>query len=251
MYPTLFTVPGLGLEVSTFGVMLAVAFLVGGWIADYRMREAGVPGDAWNLLIYVMVGGIVGGKLYFAIDVSLREGQPFAALLFSRGGITWYGGLIGGALGALLGCRVHRVPLQAFVDASTVSAAVGQALGRVGCFLVGDDWGRPTDRPWGIAFPRGIEPTHVPVHPTQLYEVAWLAPVALLLWWRRERSPFLFGEYLALAGSGRFVIEFWRTNQPVLFGLTEAQCIGAALMLTGVASTLWIARSRSTPEPAR
>ena len=242
MYPTLFTIPGLGLEISSFGVMLAIAFLVGSWIANLQIQEKGLDADASTLLIYVMLGGIVGSKLYFAIDVWFREGRPFLELLLSRGGITWYGGLIGATVVGAIGCRIHGVPIKTFADCTAVSGAVGQSLGRVGCFLVGDDWGRPTDLPWGIAFPRGVEPTDVPVHPTMLYEVVWLMPVAGFLWWRRKKSPFLFGEYLACNGLGRFFIETWRTNERVLFGLTEAQIIGISLMVLGVGGRIYYAK---------
>jgi phosphatidylglycerol:prolipoprotein diacylglycerol transferase len=116
--------------------------------------------------------------------------------------------------------------------------AVGQALGRIGCFLVGDDYGKASDAAWAVAFPKGAPPTLDRVHPTQLYEVAWLLPVAGFLWWRRKKSPFLFGEYLALNGIGRIVIERWRVNDQVLFGLTEPQLIGLALVVIGI--SLWL-----------
>jgi phosphatidylglycerol:prolipoprotein diacylglycerol transferase len=237
VYPELFSIGSF--SVSTFGLMLAIAFLVGAWITSRRLEEEGLdPEEAWTILIYVMIGGIGGSKLYFAFDVWLRTGQPLASLLFSRGGITWYGGLIGAtALGAW-GCRRRGIPVKTFVDCTAVAGAVGQALGRVGCLLVGDDYGKPSDLPWAIAFPRGTPPTHETVHPTQLYEIAWLVPVAALLWLRRRKSPFLFGEYVALGGLGRLVIENWRVNPPMLFGLTEPQLIGIGLIACGAAGWL-------------
>jgi phosphatidylglycerol:prolipoprotein diacylglycerol transferase len=226
--------------------MMAIAFLVGSWITARRMEEEGLDPDlATTLLIWVMLGGIFGSKLYFAIDVSLREGRPFFDLLFARDGITWYGGLIGGTLIGAIGCRHVGVPIKQFADCVAVAVAVGQAIGRIGCFLVGDDYGRPTDVAWGVTFPNGIQPVYDPVHPTQLYEIAWLLPVAAFLWSRRKRSPFLFGEYLALNGLGRIVIENWRINEPVL-GFTEPQWIGALLVVLGVSG--WIYYDRH-PEP--
>src|SRR5215468_2402415 len=213
MYPVLFTIPGIDFPISTFGVMLAAGFLVGTWITGIRLGEEGYEPDATTLLIYVMLGGILGAKLYFAVDTHLRDGEPFASLLFARAGLTWYGGLLGGA-----------------------------ALGAIGCFLVGDDYGGRTELPWGVRFPEGSPPTDVPVHPTQLYEVAWLLPVAALLWARRRRSPFLFGEYLALNGLGRLVIEHWRVNPRVALGLTEPQWIGIALVVAGVGGWIHYAR---------
>jgi phosphatidylglycerol:prolipoprotein diacylglycerol transferase len=238
VYPTLFEV--FGYPISTFGVMLAVAFLVGTWITQVRMREEGLdPELGPTLLLYVMFGGILGSKLYFAIDVSMRTSTDFSSLFFSREGITWYGGLILATLIGAVGCRIHGLPVKTFADCTAVAGAVGQALGRVGCFLVGDDYGRPTDLPWGVAFPEGAPPTHETVHPTQLYEVVWLLPVAAFLWSRRRRSPFLFGEYLALNGVGRLVIEQWRVNPEVALGLTEPQWIGLGLVVLGTSGWLY------------
>ena len=238
MYPELFTIPGIDFTISTFGLMVALAFLMGSWITSIRMGEEGLVPDATTLLYYVIVGGILGSKLYFAIDVSLRTGEPFTSLLMSRSGITWYGGLVGATLAGTLGCRIHGVPAKTFADCTAIGGAVGQAIGRVGCFLVGDDYGRVTDVPWAVSFPRGAPPTDAPVHPTQLYEIAWLLPVAWLLWKRRRRSPFLFGEYIALNGLGRLFIENWRVNPPVALGLTEPQWIG--IMLIALGSGGWI-----------
>jgi phosphatidylglycerol:prolipoprotein diacylglycerol transferase len=243
MYPELFSI--FGYSVSSFGAMMAIAFLVGSWITGKRMQEEGLDPDlATTLLIYVMLGGVFGSKLYFAIDVSLREGRPFFDLLFARDGITWYGGLIMATIIGAIGCRRHGVPIKTFADCAAVAGAVGQAIGRVDCFLVGDDYGKPTDVPWGVSFPDGIQPIYDSVHPTQLYEVAWLLPVAGFLWWRRKKSPFLFGEYIALNGLGRIVIETWRINQPLL-GFTEPQWIGAMLILLGMGGWLYF---RSHPE---
>ena len=243
MYPELFTIPFLDWPISSFGAAMAVAFLVGYWIAIPRMREEGLnPDDAANMLIWIMFGGVVGAKLYYAIDVSVRGDGPFFASLFARAGMTFYGGLIGGALAGGLGCRFYKIPLAAFANASAASLAIGQAIGRIGCFLVGDDYGRATDLPWGVAFPNGLPPVDYPVHPTQLYEFGWLSLVTLVLWLRRKKSPSLIGEYLILNGAGRTVIEHWRLNPRVALGLSEAQWIGVALVVLGI--VLWTISKR-------
>lgn len=247
MYPIL--AEPFGYPISTFGVMLSVAFLVGTWITAIRMREQGLDGDlATTLLLYVMAGGLVGSKLYYATDVSIRQGIPFWSLVFARDGITWYGGLIVATLVGAIGCRIHGVRVKTFADCTAVAGAVGQALGRVGCFLVGDDYGKPTDLPWGVAFPKGAPPTLEHVHPTQLYEIAWLLPVAALLWARRRLSPFLFGEYLALNGLGRIVIEHWRVNPPLALGLTQPQWIGIGLVVLGLSGWVYY-RVQPLPRP--
>ena len=247
MYPTVFEV--FGAPISSFGVMLALAFLVGTWICQIRMNEEGLDGELASVfLLYIMFGGIAGSKLYFAIDVSIRKDLDFWTLLLARDGITFYGGLIGGFLMGFLACRIHRVPLKTFTDCMAVVLLVGQAMGRIGCFLVGDDYGKVTDLPWGIAFPQGAPPTLDPVHPTMLYEMAWLFLGAFVLWKRRARSPSLWAEYMVWNGVGRFPIEFLRVNDPVLFGLTEPQVIALLLVLSGVA--LWVHyRRHPVPSP--
>jgi len=253
MYPTLFRIPFLDFPISTFGVMMAVAFLVGSWITARRMAEEGLdPELATTLLIYVMLGGLLGSKLYYAVDVSLRSGVPFWPLFLARDGITWYGGLLMATLVGAIGCRIHGLPVKTFADCTAVAGAVGQALGRIGCFLVGDDYGRPSSLPWAVAFPQGAPATLERVHPTQLYEVVWLLPVAALLWSRRRKSPFLFGEYLMANGLGRIVIESWRVNPRVALGLTEPQWIGLGLIVAGASGWLFYWQRGPAPvAPAR
>jgi phosphatidylglycerol---prolipoprotein diacylglyceryl transferase len=248
MYPVLFRIGDF--PISTFGLMMATAFLVGSWITARRMKEVGLDPDlATSILVYVMLGGILGSKLYFAIDVSIREGRPFTDLLFARDGITWYGGLILGTVIGSIGARIHGVSVVQMMNCVAPALAVGQAIGRVGCFLVGDDYGKPSELPWAVAFPRGAPPTDpgVRVHPTQIYEILWLLPVAWVLWKRRDRSPFLFGEYLIANGLGRLVIESLRVNPKVLAGLTEPQIVGIALILGGSTSWLYFRARREAP----
>ncbi|MDH5306468.1 MAG: prolipoprotein diacylglyceryl transferase [Myxococcales bacterium] len=238
MYPELFRIGNF--SVSTFGLMMAIAFLVGSWITAVRMKEEGLdPELAWSLLVYVMLGGVVGSKLYFAVDVHLRTGVPFTELLFAREGITWYGGLVGATLAGAVGASRNRVSIKQVMDCTAVAGAVGQSIGRLGCFLVGDDYGRASDLPWALAFPKGAPPTLETVHPTQIYEILWLLPVAFLLWKRRRSSPFLFGEYIALNGLGRIFIETLRVNPKVALGLTEPQFVGIALIVLGAGGWLF------------
>ncbi|HEX2485238.1 MAG TPA: prolipoprotein diacylglyceryl transferase [Myxococcota bacterium] len=247
MYPILWE--PFGFPISSFGVMMALGFLAATWITARHMEEEGLDPDlSTSMLLWCMLGGVAGAKLYYAVDVNLRTGAPIAELIFSRDGITWYGGLIGGTLAAIVGCRRSGIPVRLYSQCVCTGAAVGQAIGRVGCFLVGDDYGRPTDGPLGIAFPRGAPPTLDPVHPTQIYEAVWLVAVAGWLWSRRRRSPFLFGEYLALNGLGRFFIEILRVNPRVALGLTEPQWIALGLIVFGVGGLVYF-RGRPLPAP--
>src|SRR5262245_22689159 len=170
MYPVLFE--PFGFKISSFGVMLMLAFLLSALIVGRRLREEGLdPELSWTLILYGMIGGVAGAKVYYMVATALRGGDPFYDL---RAGLTWFGGLFGGTLGIALCTRIHRLSTRTIANCIANAAPFGQAVGRLGCFLVGDDYGRPSQLPWAVAFPEGAPPTLVPVHPTQLYELAWL-----------------------------------------------------------------------------
>jgi phosphatidylglycerol:prolipoprotein diacylglycerol transferase len=240
-----------GLSITSFGLLVLTGALVGGQLAALSMERLGRSRDeAWSLVTSAVFGGLLGAKLWYVAEALARSPElELAAVLFSLGGLTWYGGLAGGALGVLISARTQGVPLAAACEAAAPAVAIGQLFGRLGCFMVGDDWGQPTDLPWGVAFPNGIEPTDVPVHPTMLYEAAWLALVTAWLWRRRGESPFLLGEYLMLAGLGRFAIEFWRRNPELVGQLSNAQITALSCFLAGALLWGWFLRRSPLPPP--
>jgi phosphatidylglycerol---prolipoprotein diacylglyceryl transferase len=232
MYPVLFRIGEF--EITSFGVLVALGALAGLIVFQRELRRSGQPEDAINAAIAGVLGGLAGAKLIWAIE--FRHTAPFLDLLFSRGGLSWFGGFAGGLAAGLTSLRVYRVPLVRGLAAASPGLALGHAIGRVGCFFVGDDYGRPSTLPWAVAFPKGLPPTDVPVHPTQLYEAAALVVLAWCLWrWRRQgvADPVVLSRYLILAGAIRFAIEFVRVNAPVLGPLTLAQLWSAALVLAG------------------
>jgi phosphatidylglycerol:prolipoprotein diacylglycerol transferase len=238
MYPTLFRIGDF--EVTTFGVMVAIGALVGLWLFQRELARRGLPENGVDAAIAGVLGGLAGAKLLWTLEHAGR-GEPIADLLFSRGGMSWFGGLIGGVTVGTWMLRRRRIPWLAGLAAASPALAIGHAIGRIGCFLVGDDYGRPTDLPWGVAFPEGLPPTDVPVHPTQLYESALLAPIAwALIRWRRTgvADRVVLGRYFVLAGTLRFAIEFVRVNPPVLGPMTFAQLISAGVIVAGIALLL-------------
>ena len=233
MYPVLFRIGDF--EVTSFGVLVAVAALVGMWMFGREIARSRLPSAAADAAVAGVIGGLLGAKLLWTVEFSGQE--PIANLLFSRGGLSWFGGLIGGVGTGLWMLHRRGVPLVPALAAATPALAVGHAIGRIGCFLVGDDYGRPSDLPWAVAFPEGRPPTLLRVHPTQLYEAAALAVIAwLLVRWRKKQigDVAILGRYFILAGSTRFVIEFIRVNLPVLGPLTLAQLISLSLVIVGV-----------------
>ena len=233
MYPVLFRRGDF--EITSFGVLVAVGALVGIWIFGRELKRSGLPIAGVDAAVAGVIGGLIGAKLLWTLEFSGEA--PVTDLLFSRGALSWFGGLIGGVGTGLWMLRRGRISIVPALAAATPALAVGHAIGRIGCFMVGDDYGRPSNLPWAVAFPEGLPPTSVPVHPTQLYEAIALAGVAwALIRWRRKgvADAVVLGRYLVLAGSIRFAIEFIRINLRVVGPLTLAQLIAMSLVAAGV-----------------
>ncbi len=233
IYPVLFRIGGF--EVATFGVLVAIGALVGLWLFRRELRRSRLAEDGLDAAVAGIIGGMAGAKLLWVLE-HLGE-EPAIDLLLSRGGMSWFGGFAGGVLAGLLVMHAKRLPKIAILAVATPALAVGHAIGRIGCFLVGDDYGRPTDLPWGVAFPAGLPPTTVPVHPTQLYEAVALVPLAVLFFhWRRQghRDSWVLGGYLLLAGAIRFAIEFLRVNERIVGMLSVAHLASLAVIAIGV-----------------
>lgn len=274
MYPNLFSLPDwvpiLGGEpITSFGVMMLLSFLVGGYILKFEFVRIGEdPEKAWDIVLMAVIGGIVGARLYYVFLNYPRFAADPIGMLLARGGMVWYGGFLGATALVIWRIRKAGLPLGRTVDLAAPGLALAYAVGRIGCFLVGDDYGRPTDSWVGIAFPRGIPPTHadtmaerfgvtidpamiekygeiLPVHPTQLYETGMSTLIFLLLWsLRRRKHPagWLFMTWLALAGVERFVVEIFRAKDDRFLGvLTIAQVISIGLVAVGA---YWMIRLR-------
>ena len=168
-----------------FGLAMLLAFLIAYLVGTHEAQRRGIdPTKVGDLTFAAMVGGLLGAKIYYVIltqDIHT---------LFSRGGFVFWGGLIGGMIGvAFTGWRM-KLDLWQVADLAGLAVPAAYSIGRTGCWAVGDDYGRPSDLPWAVAFPRGVPPTTDRVHPTQLYEAIFLAVLAwLLIRWRRTGTP--------------------------------------------------------------
>jgi phosphatidylglycerol:prolipoprotein diacylglycerol transferase len=215
-----------------------------------------------------IIGGLWGSHL-LGLYVYGSDGEPWAWLRVWVGGKSWYGGLIGGAVAALLYFRLRRLPVLRYADALAPAVALGYAIGRIGCFLNGDDYGTLTDVPWAVQYTPGSEahdahvarqlifpsdPLSQPVHPTQLYHTLLGLALLVLLERTRERPA---GERLALFvagyGLGRFLLERWRGDAWAVAGTVSLQqLISVGLIAGGVALWAWLRRRarRATPVAA-
>jgi phosphatidylglycerol:prolipoprotein diacylglycerol transferase len=268
IYPFKIPLPFFPHELTGYGLMMMVAFLMGGWLVTLELRRRRLSEDySADMVAAAVIGGIIGAKLWY---VALMR-DPGA--LFQRGGFVWYGGFLGGTAAVILNGWRLRVPVRWTMQLIAPALAASYALGRVGCFLVNDDYGRPTSVPWAVKFPEGLPPstagnmhamfgipippgvapsTVLAVHPTQLYETALMLGAFAVLWaWRRRPRPvgWLFGLYLVFAGIERFLVEILRAKDDRLIAgtFTLAQLTSILLIAVGIwLLTAW----KGSPDPA-
>ncbi len=252
------------LEITGYGLMMMVAFLMGGWLIALELKRRGLSEDyAADMIAAAVIGGIVGAKLWY-VAVSQDLGA-----LFSRGGLVWYGGFLGGTAAVILNGWRLKVPIRWTMQLAAPALPAAYALGRIGCFLVNDDYGRPTDLPWAVKFPQGLPPstaasmeqlfgipvpagtspsTVLAVHPTQIYEAIIMLAAFMLLWSLRKSdraTGWIFGLYLVIAGVERFLIEILRAKDDRFLGpFTLAQL--TSVLLVGVG--LWLVTKLSGRE---
>ena len=243
------------LQFTGFGLAMLLTFVIAQIISQHEMERRGHDGAVMSDLVFAaVIGGLLGAKLYYAIlmgDISA---------LASRAGFVFWGGLIGGILATAAVMWYKKLSFARISDVSSITLAAGYAVGRTGCWAVGDDYGRPWDGPWATMFPEGAPPSTVgnmsrmfgarfpigtpetevvAVHPTQLYEVSLGFVMFLILWRFRDHKHaegWLFGLYCVMAGIERFIIEFFRAKDDRFFfggWMTTAQLIAIAFAVGG------------------
>ncbi len=248
MHRYLFEIPlpgGGTFRLPAYGFMILVGFLVCLWLLQRRGRRMGLnPLALFDLAVWVLLGGLAGARIFYVIhhwsDFSDRLWHVF---FLWEGGLAFFGGLIGGGLGLVMlvlsrrkpPVRLRALPLRRTLDVTASLGPLGHAFGRVGCFLNGCCYGKPTDAWVGVKFPELPRP----VHPTQLYAVGYNLVIFALLSYllpRRRRPGEVAWLYLVLYGTARYINEFFRGDPdtrplPELGGLTVFQvlCLGAVL----------------------
>ncbi len=231
--------------IPTYGVLVALGFLAGLSITLRLARRIGLPSDQiTNLAVYCAMAGIVGAKLFmFLFDIGdyVRDpGRIFTLETLQAAGV-FHGGFIAAFFVALLYMRRQRLPAFPTMDAFAPGVAIGQAIGRLGCFAAGCCWGKECDLPWGVRF-RSDEAAPVPLgktlHPVQLYESAADLIIFGILYYRFRRSHRggqIIGLYLVLYSTARFIIEFFREHEQPLAGpFSLTQWIALALLVAGI-----------------
>lgn len=255
------------LQITGFGLAMLLAFVIGQMAASEELDRRGWSSEIMgDITVAAVIGGLLGAKLYYAA----LTGDPSA--IFSRAGFVFWGGLIGGILGSVIVVLLKKDSFAKISDAAAPGLAAAYAVGRTGCWAVGDDYGRPWNSPFAVAFPDGAPPSTVAnltqqfglkeyadlpmnqvlaVHPTQLYEVAMGLLMFWIIWRVRDHKHamgWLFGLYCVLQGVERFIVEFFRAKDDRFFGvLTMAQVIAIGFVVAGV---VWM-QMRSRPSSSQ
>lgn len=247
----------LGIPVRWYGLLLAVAASVAVWLAQREGRRRGIgPQVVWDAVIWVGAAALVGGRLLYVIQNelgSLAE-HPTHIFMVWMGGLSFYGGLLGGLLALAVFARRRGLPLLVVFDVAAPAAAAGQAIGHLGCLIGGDSYGIPTDLPWAVIYrnPAAMAPQGVALHPTQAYEAILLALLFLGLWLGRERlgrigDGAVAAAYLFGLAAIRFGLFYLRDEPDVLLGLKTAQLIGVGI---GVLALVLFIVARQTRAPS-
>lgn len=264
MYPKILDLGPL--TIHTYGLLLALAFIAGIWLASRNAAKAKLnPDSIWNLGLIIIFSALVGAKLLlFVSDYAYYSQNPreIFSLATLRSSGVYYGGLLL-ALGASAWyLHKSKLPSWRVADITAPGIALGQAIGRIGCLSAGCCYGKPTTMPWGITFtnPYSAEnvgvPLNIPLHPTQIYESVGAFLLFIYLMWRLGRNHFtgqVILEYLGLYAALRFVIEFFRGDDDrgfVLHGLlSTSQFIGILTILGSAVAFFYLRRRyRETPE---
>ncbi len=260
------------LNLTGFGLAMMAAFGMAHWVSQEVLEQRGDDPMVMNDVTFAaLIGTIVGAKIYYAVL------QGSVSALWGRGGFVFWGGFIGAVALCAIVIRWKRLPFLRIADGTAVGIAAGYAIGRTGCWAVGDDYGRVWDGPLAVAFPQGLPPTTVQVmnqlyhanlpatmapgdvvgvYPTQLLEVVLGLAMFGVLWrlrHHRHAAGWLFGMYCVLAGIERFIVEFFRAKSDMVGPVTSAQVVALGVTAAGLLLLAWRRGTVATPTrlPAR
>jgi phosphatidylglycerol:prolipoprotein diacylglycerol transferase len=259
MFPKLISIGSF--YIPTYGVLVALGFLAGLAVMLRLAKRAGMNADnVTNLAFYCAIAGVLGAKLFmflFDLPVYLRDpGQIFTLETLQAAGV-FHGGFIAALATAVFVMRRHKMPVFETMDVFAPGVAIGQAIGRLGCFAAGCCWGRECDLPWGVRFRSDFAapvPLDKTLHPVQLYESAANFLIFALLYrmcGKEHRAGQVIGWYLVLYSTVRFIVEFFRVHeQSTVAGLSLTQWISLGLLALGAGILLHVSRKPAvSPAP--
>jgi len=261
------------LTIRWYGVMVALAFLFGLWTASRRAPRDHIAAERIvDAGVWILVGAIVGARFLYVVsywntlfETPLWPGAPWTEIfMVQRGGLVFYGGLIGASLTCILYSRATKLPLWKLADILAPSIALGYVFGRIGCFLNGCCYGRVCELPWAVRYPNQsdiwrrhfesgmatADSRSAPLHPTQLYDSLLNLALYAGLAWLFRRKKFdgqVFAVYLLCYAVTRSIVEMFRGDYAaaqIRGGLTPAHLISVAIFLVG-AALYWVLPPRA------
>ena len=258
MFPRLIQIGSFYLP--TYGVILAIAYLVGIWMLRRKARAEGLPEQKiFDFSLYVLAAAILGAKaLLVIVEWRHYASNPRNLVEVLRSGGVFYGGLIAATTVGIWYMKRHRLPAWKVADMGAPSIALGEAIGRWGCFAAGCCYGKPTDGPLGVRFTDPFAhdavgtPLDVPLHPTQIYLSINAFLIFLILQWAYRRRTFdgeVFWLYVLLYAITRGLIENFRGDSVRGFlipgVLSTSQFIGLIGAAAAVGMLVFLSRRRS------
>ena len=244
-----------GLTLPAFGIMMMLG-LVSAFVLMYFLRRhiAITEDDFLSAAIWAILCGMLGSKLlYWIVELDQVIADPSFLIRTLTAGFVFYGAVFGGILGISIFCLRKKQPILQYVDLFAPAIVIGQAFGRIGCFLAGCCYGAPSDCSLAVCYPAGVgsaAPAGVPLLPTQLFESAFCFVLAFALcaiFRRQKRLGTTTGCYFILYGIWRFLIEFFRSDdRGAVGGLSTSQFIGIFIVLAGLV-LLWLVKKEKTP----
>ncbi len=224
------------LHIRWYGVMIAIACIVGWWLACLEAERKGIGQEKINdLFVWAILGALIGARLYYVAFSGLPVFQNiFSIFAFWQGGLAIHGAILGGLLVCFIYAKRIKITFLKLTDALAPSLILGQTIGRIGCFLNGDAFGTPTKLPWGLVYspesPAGQMYPNQPLHPTQLYEMILNLIIFAVLWKLRKSvkvDGYLTSLYIILYSSIRIFVEYFRADRLTFLGnISTAQSIG-------------------------
>jgi len=235
-------------SIHWYGLLLAVGFIAGLWTASRRAARDGIaPEKIYDSGAWLILGAIIGARVLYVVSYWDRLMQdplypkaPWTEIfMVQRGGLVFYGGLIGATISGLVYVWKKQLPVWKFADALAPSVALGYVPGRLGCLMNGCCFGRATDVPWAIRYPQGHDTYPRLLHPTQVYEALLSLGLYAALAWLYRRKKFdgqVFALYLVCYAISRSIVELFRGDYPerYLGGLaTPAHLVSVAILAAG------------------
>ena len=245
MHPILFEFSGF--KIYAYGVLMALAYLLSFTLILKRAKHAqDNPEDYLEAAIWFIIAGIGGARLFYFIWYPQVFFHDPLGSLFSQGGLVWYGGVIAVLLASIVFCRLKKISLQHFGDIIAPAAALGLAIGRLGCLLAGCCYGAVCDLPWAIHYPAGHETHGLAVHPAPLYETALMLLTTGLLLKLDKNKPFegfTLWWFFIIASLVRFSLEYIRGDRLVWIqslNLSASQVVSLGGLVLGVGMLCWL-----------